>query len=121
MKLSSLDKYKIGGLLIVTLVVLSPAIVGYIINLKIGLTTNYALSIYGIYSVLFILIQILCSYLNRKKIRKEVEERPNDWNELGVGIVVVGYKEEPDLLERCLESIKYSKYTKSFISTIFYT
>ena len=35
MKLSSLDKYKIGGLLIVTLVVLSPAIVGYIINLKI--------------------------------------------------------------------------------------
>lgn len=111
MKLSSLDKYKIGGLLIVTLVVLSPAIVGYIINLKIGLTTNYALSIYGIYSVLFILIQIVCSYLNRKKIRKEVEERPDNWNELGVGLVVVGYKEEPDLLERCLESIKYSKYT----------
>jgi len=109
-KLTGVNKIKIGGLLIMTLIVLSPAIVGYIINLKANFNSNYAISIYGIYSLLYISIQFICSYLNRKFINKDNNNRHDSWNELGAGVVVVGYKEEAQLLEKCLLSIKNSKY-----------
>lgn len=105
------NKCKITLILIITLGVLSPSIVGYLINLKANFNSNYAISIYGVYSLFYIFAQIICSYLNRKKINKDNENRPEEWDELGVGIIVVGYKEEPHLLERCLQSIKDSKYT----------
>ena len=110
LNLNTIKNLKIIGLLILTFIILLPAIIGYILQLKINVTIEYAISIYGIYSLLFILTQIICSYLNRQIINKDNQKRDNDWKELSVGIIVVGYNEEPELLERCLQSIKNSKY-----------
>lgn len=96
---------------IMTIILLSPAFIGYIMQLTIPIYINIALSIYGINSIAFLLIQIICAIKNSKKINKLRENRQDNWNDLTVGLVIVGYREEPLLLKKCLESIKNSKYT----------
>ena len=96
---------------IMSLILLMPAIIGYILQLKIPLYINLALSVYGINSIIFLTIQIVCAIKNSNKIKNKIKSRPSDWNELGVGLVVVGYREEKILLKKCLESIKNSSYT----------
>jgi hyaluronan synthase len=97
-------------ILISSLILLTPAIVGYILQLKIPIYINIALSIYGINSIIFLIIQIVCSIKNSKIIKNKVESRSEDWNEITAGLIVVGYREEKYLLKKCLESIKNSKY-----------
>jgi hypothetical protein len=80
MKLTTFNKCKITLILIITLGVLSPSIVGYLINLKAKFNSNYAISIYGVYSLFYIFAQIICSYLNRKKINKDNENRTDNWD-----------------------------------------
>ena len=94
----------------VVLILLTPAIVGYALQLRIAAFADFAISIYGIYSLMYLILQIIFSELNNKKIKKDVESRDENWREYGVGLVVVGFREEKDLLRRCLESIKDSNY-----------
>lgn len=96
---------------VMSILLLSPAFAGYIMNLTIPLYINLALSIYGINSIGFLLIQIICAIKNSKKINKLRENRQENWNNLTVGLVIVGYREEKLLLKKCLESLKNSKYT----------
>jgi hyaluronan synthase len=96
---------------LMSLVLLAPAFIGYIMKLKIKLYIDFALSVYGINSIVFLIIQIICAIKNSKKINEMRESRPVNWDILGVGLVIVGYREEKILLKKCLESIKNSKYT----------
>lgn len=96
--------------IIVVLLLLTPAVVGYILHLRIEAITDFAISIYGIYSLVYFILQVIFTEINNKKIKKDVESRDENWNEYAVGLVVVGYNEEKDLLYRCLESIKNSDY-----------
>jgi hyaluronan synthase len=93
-----------------SLVLLTPAVVGYAMHWRLEAYAGFAISVYGIYSLVYFLLQILFSELNNKKITKDVKQRPNGWNEIPVGVVVVGYREDKQLLRRCLESIKMSSY-----------
>lgn len=102
--------FKIAYTVIITLILLSPVVIGYILRLHIQVITEFAIGIYGLYSFVYFLFQIVCSELNIKRITKIVKNRPNDWNEYAVGLVVVGYKEDSTLLKRCLQSIKNNKY-----------
>ncbi len=95
---------------ICSIILLIPAIVGYIMQLKIKLYINIALSLYGINSIIFLTIQIISSFKNSKLNKKKVNNRPENWKETVAGLIVVGYREEKYLLKKCLESIKHSKY-----------
>jgi hyaluronan synthase len=65
-------------------------------------------SAYGIYIGLYSFIQILCSWLNRRNIEKITREAlPSD---KFYNILVVGYREDPVLFKRCLESISLFTY-----------
>lgn len=94
----------------IVMVLLAPAVVGYALQIRLNLASEFALSIYGIYSLCYLIFQIVCAELNNRKIKKDVDARGENWNELGVGIVIVGYREQKDLFRRCLESIKNSNY-----------
>jgi len=90
----------------IVLLLLTPAIVGYILQLRIIAIANFAISIYGIYSLFYIILQIIFSEINERKIKKS----PENWNEIPVGLIVVGYNENELLLKKCLESIKKNNY-----------
>lgn len=94
----------------VVLLLLTPAVVGYILHLRLEAITDFAISIYGIYSLVYLVLQIIFTEINNKKVKQDVEARDENWREYGVGLVVVGYNEEKDLLRRCLESIKNNDY-----------
>lgn len=94
----------------VVLILLTPAVVGYVLHLRLAAIADFAISIYGIYSLVYLILQIIFSEINESKIKKDVESRDLNWREYGIGLVVVGYNEEKDLLRRCLESIKNSNY-----------
>jgi len=96
--------------IIMALGLLVPAILGYIMQLKISVMADVAFSIYGLHSLVYFILQLIFSEINEKKVSDDIKNRQEDWSEKGVGIVVVGYNEEKDLLVRCLESIKASNY-----------
>lgn len=106
----SKDNFKITFSIMTVLILLTPAVVGYAMHIRLEAISNFAISIYGIYSLVYLILQIIFTEINKKRIKKDVESRKENWSEYGVGLVVVGYNEEKDLLRRCLESIKNSDY-----------
>lgn len=107
------DNIKIIYTILITIILLSPVVIGYILNFKANIVTEFAIGIYGIYSFLYYIFQIVCSKLNSRRINKDIKNRPENWGEYNVGLVVVGYKEDPVLLKKCLQSIKNNKYEKT--------
>lgn len=109
------DWIKIVFTITVVIILLLPAILGYIFGFKIDTFADFAIGIYGIYSLLYFIFQIICSELDFKRLDDDIKSRdasdPN-WNEYDVGLVVVGYKEDPLLLKRCLQSIKSNNYNR---------
>lgn len=105
------DKAKITFSILVALALLVPAILGYAMQLRIGAAADFAISVYGLYSLVYFILQVIFAEINEKKIKEDIKNRREDWNDKTVGIVVVGYNEEKDLLVRCLESIKSSNYS----------
>ena len=92
--------------IIAVLLILAPAIIGYILQIRIVAVANIAISIYGMYSLLYLILQIIFSEINERRIKKSVD----NWREIPVGVVVVGYNEDQILLKKCLESIKKNNY-----------
>ena len=88
-----------------------PGIIGYILNGRISILPEFAIGIYGIYSLVYFILQIIFSQINKKRIQNSVKERNPEWANLGVGVIIVGYREEPNLLRRCLETIRDSEYS----------
>lgn len=106
------DWIKIVFTITVVIILLSPAIVGYALRLKLNIFVDFAISIYGIYSLLYFVFQIICSEFDYKKRDKDIKNRNKDWDEYDVGLVVVGYKEDKLLLKKCLQSIKSIEYNR---------
>jgi hyaluronan synthase len=84
-----------------------PIVLSIIFNISIigkkGQEANITLSVYGIYIIFYMNIQILFSFLNRRKIQKIYEK--NTLVNGKYNILAVGYKEDPILFEKCLKSI----------------
>lgn len=95
---------------IAILAILTPAVVGYAYRWRLSTITDFAVSVYGIYSLAHMAFQIVFSYLNKRRNDKEVAERNSDWKDIRVGISVAGYREDPFFYEQCLLSIKASRY-----------
>jgi len=109
--MSLVAKVKLPFTLFVILAILTPAVVGYAYRWRLSTVTDFAISVYGLYSLAHLAIQIVCASLNKRRMDKEVADRPEGWNDIRVGICVAGYREDAFYFEECLQSIKKSKYS----------
>ncbi|OAQ31543.1 glycosyltransferase family 2 protein [Linnemannia elongata AG-77] len=53
------------------------------------------------------------SALNRRKVNNRVKKRDPHWVGVSTGILAVGYREDPVLLEGCLKSLKAVRYQRN--------
>lgn len=93
------------------LVLIAPVFFGYIVRFtNPELVAELVLSIYGIYSIINFVIQVITAGINNYKITQDVKQRTPEWNDIRVGILVVGYREDPFMFKKCLESFRDSEY-----------
>nr|AAD26641.1 hyaluronan synthase [Paramecium bursaria Chlorella virus 1] len=90
--------------------ILAPAITGYVLHWNIALSTIWGVSAYGIFVFGFFLAQVLFSELNRKRLRKWISLRPKGWNDVRLAVIIAGYREDPYMFQKCLESVRDSDY-----------
>jgi len=87
------------------IIMLLPVVISIVFNIKIANEISYfSLSIYGIYIVFYMTIQIIFSYLNKRKV--ENIERNNPVITDKYNILIVGYREDPELFKKCLKSVQ---------------
>ncbi|ORX84397.1 hypothetical protein BCR32DRAFT_230492 [Anaeromyces robustus] len=96
-----------------SILLITPVIVGYIIGQAIIRTTLWTLGFYGLVIVIHYIIQAIFAYLNYRKVTKKKNRRRKDWTGLSTGLLVVGYREDPELFRGCLKSITYLRYAKN--------
>ncbi|KAG0298107.1 Hyaluronan synthase 3 [Linnemannia gamsii] len=68
---------------------------------------------YGMLMALDFMAVISFSALNRRKVNNRVKKRDPHWVGLSTGILAVGYREDPILLEGCLKSLKAVRYQRN--------
>ncbi|KAF9361475.1 ATP-dependent RNA helicase [Mortierella sp. AD094] len=68
---------------------------------------------YGMLMALDFMAVISFSALNRRKVNLRVKKRDPRWVGLSTGIVAVGYREDPALLEGCLKSLRAIRYQRN--------
>ncbi|KAG0300436.1 Hyaluronan synthase 3 [Dissophora globulifera] len=65
---------------------------------------------YGMLMALDFMAVISFSALNRRGVNNRVKKRDPHWVGMSTGVVAVGYREDPVLLEGCLKSLKAIRY-----------
>ncbi|KAG0339158.1 Hyaluronan synthase 3 [Podila humilis] len=68
---------------------------------------------YGMLMAVDFMAVITFSTLNRRKVTKRVRKRDPHWVGLSTGILAVGYREDPTLLEGCLKSLRAIRYHRN--------
>ncbi|KAF9217979.1 Hyaluronan synthase 3 [Podila verticillata] len=68
---------------------------------------------YGMLMAVDFLAVITFSGLNRRQVNKRVRKRDPHWVGLSTGILAVGYREDPILLEGCLKSLRAIRYQRN--------
>ncbi|KAG0255104.1 Hyaluronan synthase 3 [Mortierella polycephala] len=68
---------------------------------------------YGMLMTFDFLAVISFSALNRRRINQRVQKRDPHWVGLSTGILAVGYREDPMLLEGCLKSLRAIRYQRN--------
>ncbi|KAG0228149.1 Hyaluronan synthase 3 [Actinomortierella wolfii] len=68
---------------------------------------------YGMLMALDFMAVISFSALNRRRVNTRVRQRDPHWVGLSTGILAVGYREDPILLEGCLKSLKAMRYQRN--------
>jgi hyaluronan synthase len=66
--------------------------------------------VYGVLTIAFYFTQTLFAYANRVMVEKKNKELIPLLLSKSVTVHVIGYREDPDYFERCLESVKNLKY-----------
>ncbi|KAF9131796.1 Hyaluronan synthase 3 [Mortierella sp. GBA39] len=68
---------------------------------------------YGMLMALDFMAVVSFSALNRRKVNNRVKKRDPHWVGVSTGILAVGYREDPVLLEGCLKSLKAVRYQRN--------
>ncbi|KAF8975960.1 Hyaluronan synthase 3, partial [Haplosporangium bisporale] len=68
---------------------------------------------YGMLMAVDFMAVISFSALNRRRINTRVKKRDSHWVGLSTGILAVGYREDPVLLEGCLKSLRAIRYQRN--------
>lgn len=81
-----------------------PILLSFVFSFSIFQSREYfTLSIYGVYMIFYMLIQMIFAYLNKRRVEKIYENNPEISGKYN--ILVVGYREDPLIFKKCLESI----------------
>ncbi|KAI9207941.1 nucleotide-diphospho-sugar transferase [Polychytrium aggregatum] len=89
-----------------------PVIIGYALHIPIISSNVVALGLgfYGLFVVLHYFVQGCFAQANRVRVNRLVRNRPANWRGLATGVLIVGYREDPELYRQCLESCKALQY-----------
>ncbi|KAG0287615.1 ATP-dependent RNA helicase [Linnemannia gamsii] len=68
---------------------------------------------YNMLMALDFMAVITFSALNRRRVNSRVKKRDPHWVGISTGILAVGYREDPILLEGCLKSLKAVRYQRN--------
>ncbi|KAK3805506.1 MAG: nucleotide-diphospho-sugar transferase [Benniella sp.] len=68
---------------------------------------------YGMLMALDFMAVISFSALNRRRVNTRVKRRNPRWVGMSTGVLVVGYREDPVLLENCLKSLRAIRYQRN--------
>src|SRR6476660_7739369 len=105
---------------IALVIMIVPIVLSIVFNISIagkkGQEAIITLSVYGIYMIFYMSIQILFSFLNRRNIQKIHEKNPivnGKYN-----ILAVGYREDPILFEKCLKSISLLSNNQNNVNNV---
>lgn len=94
---------KIVVLIVLLAILIAPAFVGYFGRFTIVQLRILTFSIYGIYSLVNFILQVVFASINRYRMHNAVVSV--DAKPIGVAILVVGYREDPFMFRKCLESV----------------
>lgn len=101
-------------------VFLAPVIVQYFISIK--LDEQSIFSIYGIYLLIYTLIQMILAIMNNKYYKEKYKDINQVYKEKKMekyNIICVGYKEDEILFKNCLESIRKIEKTGINLNRIY--
>ncbi|KAI9207948.1 nucleotide-diphospho-sugar transferase [Polychytrium aggregatum] len=88
-----------------------PVIVGYIFHFNlISTQQGFFFGLYGVFVICHYFIQACFATANRLTVNRKVRNRDPNWRGLATGVLVVGYREDPELYRQCLESCKALQY-----------
>ncbi|KAF9582750.1 Hyaluronan synthase 3 [Lunasporangiospora selenospora] len=68
---------------------------------------------YGMLMAVDFMAVISFSALNRRRVNQRVKKRDPHWVGMSTGILAVGYREDPVLLEGCLKSLRAIRYQRN--------
>jgi hyaluronan synthase len=92
-------------------ILICPIIIGEVFQINLLNFSSINLSILGFFSSLHFFVQIFISWLNHRTVVKNVKTFELDEGNLSsVGIQVSGWREDPELFEKCLISLKRQTY-----------
>ncbi|KAJ3074975.1 ATP-dependent RNA helicase [Podochytrium sp. JEL0797] len=94
------------GVMIMAL--LAPAIVGYFMHWQLVSRGVYTLGVYGVFTMCHYSFQIICVILHKIRRANAAKEKLT-FKPPVTAISNAVYREEPELFEACLESLKYMK------------
>ncbi|KAF8985526.1 Hyaluronan synthase 3 [Entomortierella lignicola] len=83
------------------------------LHLQIGAGAWQTSVSYSMLMAIDFLAVITFSTLNRRSVTRRVMKRDPHWVGLTTGILAVGYREDPDLLEGCLKSLRAMRYQRN--------
>ncbi|ABT13682.1 hypothetical protein MT325_M128R [Paramecium bursaria chlorella virus MT325] len=102
----SANLFAVGG----ALLMLAPAIAGYVFKWNIGVSAVWGISVYGVFVLGFYIAQVVFSEFNRMRLSDWICLRPDNWNATRVAVIIAGYREDPFMFKKCLESVRDSEY-----------
>ena len=92
-------KYSISILILCVLII--PLILSFVFNWYVGIDKEIQISIYGLYMIIYLLLQITFATLNTKRL-KPIEKKNGEL----INLLVIGYKEKEEYFKLCLEGVK---------------
>lgn len=84
------------------LVMIIPLVLSFVFNWNLKIDKRIEFSIYGIYMITYLVLQMILAYLNEGKLRYI----PKGGNKEMINLIVVGYRENADYFKKCLEGVK---------------
>jgi hyaluronan synthase len=87
--------------ILLLLVMIIPLVLSFIFNWNLRIDKRVEFSIYGMYMLTYLVLQMVLAYLNEGKLKYTPKT-----NKEMINLIVVGYRENADYFKKCLEGVK---------------
>ncbi|KAJ3160255.1 Hyaluronan synthase 3 [Geranomyces variabilis] len=94
----------------VAIALVIPPVIGYALEITVARVGKWALGIYGMTMAVHFIAQVLMASTYQRRIRADIKSRSDNWHTVQVGLLLVGYREDPTLFKECLGSLLLNNY-----------